>query len=154
MGLWFCRHKTAGHRIGRRRVCCGRGKHNCPAFQRGFSLHGLQQRTDLVTAIRRQSLTLPATLTFRAKQERKEIELLAAKIVRPILRILGGAYAARRRRRDRGCSGNAGIAVADVDPRSATMGVIGRSVVATAGSLPNGGTVRCGQFRPDRKLGY
>src|SRR5580704_3962607 len=40
-----------------------------------------------------------------AKQERKEIELLAAD--------------------------------AGADPRSATMGVIGRSVVATTGSLPN-----------------
>ena len=42
---------------------------------------------------------------------------------------------------------SAGAAAAGADPRSATMGVIGRSVVATTGSLPNGATVRRGQAK-------
>src|SRR5580704_16783357 len=42
------------------------------------------------------------------EQERKEIELLLALIIRPVLPVLGGADADRRLLRRRGCSGNGG----------------------------------------------
>src|SRR5271170_4580151 len=59
----------------------------------------------------------------------------------------GWYSAARTRRGGCGAAGAAAataVASAGADPRCATMGVIGRSVVATTGSLPNGATVRRG----------
>ena len=88
-----------------------------------------------------------ANNTSSSTTEQEEIEQLLALIIRPV----GGTDTDGRLLRYRGGSGNGGcpcgVAEPGADPRSATMGVIGKSVVATTGSTPTDATVRRGQAK-------
>jgi hypothetical protein len=88
------------------------------------------------------------------EQERKEVELVLAPIILPVLPVIGGADADARLRRHRGCSGDVGGfcggvggAVSGADARSASISVGGGSLAATTGSLPTGAAPRRGRAK-------